>query len=165
MKLYTYVLCSLYVFILLWCGWSELYFGSSLVRQNVLRYLNLDHSVYRQINTIVGVVRFWKFKKKNLLEFRWSVFRLCVLEVELCDRTQERYTGLFKMIVRVQLSSGNSTPNSGNHHHLTNPFEGGMHSFKRQSACVSWTEGTNQNRHWNHHRWHVTDSLERNQLS
>jgi len=27
------------------------------------------------------------------------------------------------------------------------------------------TEGTNQNRHWNHHRWHDTDSLERNRLS
>jgi len=28
-----------------------------------------------------------------------------------------------------------------------------------------WTEGTNQNRHWNHHRWHATNSLKRNQLS
>jgi len=27
------------------------------------------------------------------------------------------------------------------------------------------TEVTNQNRHWNHHRWHATDSLERNRLS
>jgi len=27
------------------------------------------------------------------------------------------------------------------------------------------TEGTNQNRHWNHHRWHATNSLERTQLS
>jgi len=45
-------------------------------------------------------------------------------------------TGLFKMIVGLQLPSGNSTPNSGNNHHLTIPFEGGMHSFKRQGACV-----------------------------
>jgi len=41
------------------------------------------------------------------------------------------------MIVGVQLSSGNSTPNSGNNHHLTIPIEGDMHSFKRQGACVS----------------------------
>jgi len=27
------------------------------------------------------------------------------------------------------------------------------------------TEGTNQNRHWNHHRWHVTNSLEGTRLS
>ena len=27
------------------------------------------------------------------------------------------------------------------------------------------TEGTNQNRHWNHHRWHATDSLEGTRLS
>ena len=46
-------------------------------------------------------------------------------------------TGLFKMIVGVQLSSGNSAPNSGNNHHLTIPFEGGMHSVKRKGACVS----------------------------
>jgi len=27
------------------------------------------------------------------------------------------------------------------------------------------TEGTNQNRHWNHHRWHAKNSLERTRLS
>ena len=27
------------------------------------------------------------------------------------------------------------------------------------------TEGKNQNRHWNHHRWHATNSLERTRLS
>jgi len=27
------------------------------------------------------------------------------------------------------------------------------------------TEGTNQNRHWNHHRWHATNSSERTRLS
>jgi len=47
------------------------------------------------------------------------------------------YTGLFKMTVGVQLSSANSAPNSGNNHHLTFPFKGGTHSFKRQGACVS----------------------------
>jgi len=41
------------------------------------------------------------------------------------------------MIVGVKLSSGNNAPNSGNNHHLTIPFEGGMHSFKRHGACVS----------------------------
>ena len=47
------------------------------------------------------------------------------------------HTGLFKMIEGVQLSSGNSAPNSGNNHHLPVPFEGGIHSFKRQSGvCI-----------------------------
>ena len=41
------------------------------------------------------------------------------------------------MIVVVQLSGGNSAPNSGNNHHLAIPFEDGMHSLKRQGACVS----------------------------
>ena len=40
---------------------------------------------------------------------------------------------------QLQLSSGNSTPNSGKNHHLTIPFEGGTHSFKRQGACVKET--------------------------
>ena len=47
------------------------------------------------------------------------------------------YTGLFKMTVGVQLSSDNSAPNSGNNHHLTIPFDGGMYRLKRQGACVS----------------------------
>ena len=33
------------------------------------------------------------------------------------------------MIVGVQLSSDNSATNSGNNHHMTNPFEGSMHSI------------------------------------
>jgi hypothetical protein len=45
--------------------------------------------------------------------------------------------GLFKMPVGVQLFSGNSAPNSGNNHHLTIQFEGGMYTSKRQGACVS----------------------------
>ena len=51
------------------------------------------------------------------------------------------------MIVGVQLSSGNSAPNSGNNHHLTIPFEGGMHSFKRQGGVYPGTESRNQNSH------------------
>jgi len=36
------------------------------------------------------------------------------------------------MTVGVQLSRGNSAPNSGNNHHLTIPFEVGKQSFTRQ---------------------------------
>jgi hypothetical protein len=42
----------------------------------------------------------------------------------------------FMHVGYLQLSSGNSAPNSGNNHHLTIQFEGSMHSFKRQGACV-----------------------------
>ena len=35
-------------------------------------------------------------------------------------------------------------------------------SFSRK---YNGTEGTNQNRHWNHHRWHATESLDWTQLS
>ena len=52
-------------------------------------------------------------------------------------RLVDRNTGLFEMIIGVQLSSGNSAQNSGNNHHLTISFEGSKHSFKRQGAYVS----------------------------
>jgi hypothetical protein len=57
--------------------------------------------------------------------YQFSLHTLQVLYMcTVCDST-----GLFEMTVRVQLSSGNSAPNSGNNHHLTIPFEGGMHNF------------------------------------
>ena len=45
----------------------------------------------------------------------------------------------FMNVGQLQLSSGNSASNSGKNHHLTVPFEGGMHSFNRQGACVKET--------------------------
>ena len=36
---------------------------------------------------------------------------------------------------QLQLSSGNSAPNSGNSHHMTIPFEGSLHNVKRQGVC------------------------------
>ena len=41
----------------------------------------------------------------------------------------------FMTVGQLQQSSGNSAPNSGNNHHLTIPFDGGMHSFKK-TGCV-----------------------------
>jgi len=35
--------------------------------------------------------------------------------------------------------------------------------FLSMGLCQG-TEGTNQNSHWNHHRWHATNSLERARL-
>ena len=45
----------------------------------------------------------------------------------------------FMNVGQLQLSSGNPAPNSGKNRHLTIPFEGGMHSSKRQGACVKET--------------------------
>ena len=45
----------------------------------------------------------------------------------------------FMNVGQLQLSSGNSAPNSVKNHHLTVPFEVGVHSFKRQGACVKET--------------------------
>jgi len=50
----------------------------------------------------------------------------------------------FMNVGQLHLSSSNSASNSGNNHHLTVPFEGGTHSFKREGACVKgkadWNE-------------------------
>jgi len=40
------------------------------------------------------------------------------------------------MIFGVQLSNGNVTPNSGNNHHLTIPFEGGMQFQETGCVCI-----------------------------
>ena len=45
----------------------------------------------------------------------------------------------FMKVGQSPLSSGNFAPKSGKNHHLTIPFEGGLHSFKRQGACVKET--------------------------
>jgi hypothetical protein len=42
----------------------------------------------------------------------------------------------FMNVGQLQLSNGNSAPNSGNNHRLTIQFKGGMHSFKRPGSCV-----------------------------
>jgi len=123
-------------------------------------------------------------------EFNCNSSHLARLNVNCMVKKLISNTGLFKLIVGVQLSSGNSTPNSGINHHLTIPFEGGFHSFMRQGACVSrnWRYESelplisspltcyeesepplkpspltcySQNRHWNHHRWHATKSQNR----
>ena len=56
---------------------------------------------------------------------------------------------------QLQLSSGNSAPNLGNNHHLTIPFEGGMHNFKRQGACVNWKALVG--RLWQKSKWSRSD--------
>ena len=44
-----------------------------------------------------------------------------------------------RMSVSYNCSAAIPQPNSVKNHHLTIPFEGGMHSFKRQGACVKET--------------------------
>jgi len=41
----------------------------------------------------------------------------------------------------------------------------GLRQGSSSSRTHPGTEGTNQNRHWNHHRWHATNSLERTRIS
>ena len=53
---------------------------------------------------------------------------------------RRRFACLHSMNVgQLQMFSGNSAPNSIKNHHLTIPFEGGMHSFKKHAACVKET--------------------------
>jgi len=66
----------------------------------------------------------------------------------LVGKPEEKALSIYRAIqngCRGKLSSGNFAPNSGNNHHLTIPFEGGIHSSNRQGAYPE-TEGTNQNR-------------------
>jgi len=70
------------------------------------------------------------------------------------------YTGLLKMIVGVLTSFFRCNP----------MWFLSMGLCQRSGLCsyssrkYPGTEGMNQNCHWNHHRWHATNSLERTRL-
>jgi len=74
------------------------------------------------------------------------------------------YTVLFEMIVKV-LTTATSFSRCNPMWFLSMglPQGSGLCSF---SSCkYPGTEGSNQNHHWNHHRWHATNSLEWTRLS
>jgi len=70
-------------------------------------------------------------------------------------------TGLLKMVVGVLISFSRCNPMW----FLSMWLRQGSGLCSSSSRQYPGTEGTNQNRHWNHHRWHATNSLERNRLS
>jgi hypothetical protein len=47
----------------------------------------------------------------------------------------------FMNVGQLQLSSGNSAPNSGNNHHLTIPFEGSAQCQERGCVCKRKSTG------------------------
>jgi len=135
-----------------------------------------DSSVNSPIFSVKWIHTIWKIIKMYLFTAvicnvrNGNTIIKLVMGISSASYFSVVYTGLFKIIVGIQLSSGNSAPNSGNNHNLTIPIEGGMHTVSRERVrvCVCvypGTEGTYQNRHWNHHRWHATNSLERARLS
>ena len=78
------------------------------------------------------------------------------------------YVGLFEMMVRVLTTCHTQYT----WHRSTGIFFSSSVRLRQGSGLCSssfrkfpGTEGTNQNRHWNHHRWHATNSLERTRLS
>ena len=100
-----------------------------------------------------------RFKKKNSLPFQILYF---LVEVWIT------YTGLFKMIVRV-LTTCHTQYTSFSRCNpvwfLSMRLRQGSGLCSSSSRKYPGTEGTNQNRHWNRHRWHATNSLERTGLS
>jgi len=87
----------------------------------------MHYTVFRKIS-----LRIIKQNTACTMKGLWFIFQPSQNE-NYCSNIQV-YS---KWLSGVQLSSGNSAPNSGNSHHLTISFEGGMHRFKRQGACVS----------------------------
>ena len=73
------------------------------------------------------------------------------------------YTGLFEMIVGV-LTTATSFSRCKPMLFLCMGLRQGS-GLCSSSRTYPGTEGTNQNRHWNHLRWHATNSLERTRLS
>ena len=74
------------------------------------------------------------------------------------------YTGLFEMMVGV-LGAATSFSRCNPMWIFSMGLRQGSGLCSSSSRKYPGTEGTNQNRHWNHHRWHATNSLERSRLS
>ena len=74
------------------------------------------------------------------------------------------YTELFEMIVGV-LTTFHLVPQMQHHVISFNGVRSRIRFMFLLFSQVSRTEGTNQNRHWNQHLWHATNSLERTRLS
>jgi hypothetical protein len=77
------------------------------------------------------------------------------ISTSLCNKV------LFKMIVGVLASFSRCNPMW----FLSMRLRQGSGLCSFSSRKYLRTEGTNQNRHWNHHRWHATNSLKRTRLS
>ena len=73
-------------------------------------------------------------------------------------------TGLFKMIVGG-LTTVTSFSRCNPMWFISMGLRQGSGLCSSSSRKYPGTEGMNQNRHWNNHRWHATNSLERTRLS
>ena len=73
-------------------------------------------------------------------------------------------TGLCEMIVGV-LTTATSIFRCNPMWFLSMGLRQGSGLCSSCSRKYSGTQGMNQNSHWNHHRWHATNSLERTRLS
>ena len=74
------------------------------------------------------------------------------------------YTGLFEKIAGV-LTTSTSFSRCNPMWFLSMELRQGSGLCSSSSRKYPGAEGTNQNRHWNHHRRHATNSLERTRLS
>ena len=95
----------------------------------------------------------WKESKTKQL---WSS--------ECCTPIFNLYTGLFEIIVGV-LTTATSFSRCNPMWLLSMGLRQGSGFCSSSYRKYPGTEGTSQNRHWNHHRWHATNSLERTRLS
>jgi len=73
-------------------------------------------------------------------------------------------TGLFEMIVGI-FTIATSFSRYNPTWLLSMGLRQGSDLCSSSSRKYQGTERTNQNRYWNHHRWHATNSLERTRLS
>jgi len=94
----------------------------------------------------------------------WDVCKVTSVSLERSVFETSVYTGLFEMIVGV-LTTATSFSRCNPMWFLSMGLRQGSDLCSSSSRDYPGTEGTNQNRHWNHHRGHATDSLERTWLS
>ena len=99
----------------------------------------------------------------------WKVFALEHLHIHQFDWAWDLYTELFEMIVGV-LRTATLFSRCNPMRFLSMGLRHGSNLCSSSSCSSSSrkyprTQGVNQNRHWNHHRWHATNSFGTTRLS
>ena len=129
---------------------------------------NYTQMCLKSVRCYIHQARFSSFRNYVIR----SIFWVCVCVLEFLKRhmittiSAGSNTGLLKMMVgflttRLATSFSRCKPMW----FLSMGLRQGSGLCSSCSRKYPGTEATNQNRHWNHHSWHATNSLERNRLS
>ena len=115
--------------------------------------------------TLAGIEpAIFRFVAQYLNDCATAVPSYNIVYIKMTYNTIQHNTGLFDMIFGV-LTTAISFSRCNPKWFLSVGLRQGSGLCSSSSRKHPGNEGTNQNRNWNHHRWHATNSLEQTRLS